>query len=94
MDEYQSELLTSEECDLHRQAKKGIRRGQNFVKVAPERLEAILVELDKLRLQMIDIRDLARTGLPLPGYTDEQWTQHRLNMIAAMADNQHVEVHE
>ncbi len=32
---------------------------------------------------LTEIRDTARTGLPVGGMTEEQWAKHRLNAIAS-----------
>ena len=37
----------------------------------------------ELKEEIQNILDLARTGLPLPQYTEEEWAKHRLNMLAA-----------
>lgn len=38
--------------------------------------------LDEAWKVITDLRDLARTGLPCGGYTEEEWAMHRLNRIA------------
>jgi hypothetical protein len=45
-----------------------------------------LADLAALRETLADVRDLARTGLPLDGFPLEHWKDNKLNRIAAMCD--------
>lgn len=41
-------------------------------------------ELEDARETIIDSRDLARTRLPIAGFTEEEWANHRTNRIAGI----------
>jgi cell fate (sporulation/competence/biofilm development) regulator YlbF (YheA/YmcA/DUF963 family) len=50
-------------------------------------VKALRAELDELKAVIDGIRDLARTGLPIVGYTPEMWAEHRLHQIASEANH-------
>ena len=50
-----------------------------------DEIEQLTAERDELYNWIIEILELARTGLPLSFMTEEQWASHRLNRIAHIA---------
>lgn len=53
--------------------------------VAKAELAQLRAALAAKDAQLAEIRDLARTGLPVGDMTEEQWAYHRLNKIAYLA---------
>lgn len=49
------------------------------------KIAQLTAERDELYNWIIDILELARTGLPPSFMTEEQWASHRLNRIAHIA---------
>lgn len=49
-------------------------------------LESYQGRIEDLENALQEIIDLARTGLPIQGMTDEQWKQHKLNRIVNIAN--------
>lgn len=47
----------------------------------------IIQNIDGLAEELFELRDLARTGLPVAGMTSEQWAHHRLARIARSLDS-------
>ena len=50
-EEYYSEWLNTQECEIHVRAKRAIRKGQLMIKVDARQLESILQDLDRLRIE-------------------------------------------
>ena len=48
-------------------------------------LEFVADRIHRLEMALEDIRDLARTGLPISSMTQERYNEHRLNTIAGLA---------
>jgi len=48
-------------------------------------LEFVADRIHRLEIALNNIRDLARTGLPISSMTQEMYNEHRLNTIAGLA---------